>query len=414
MTLEKRNLVEELRGKKEDVLDLFIHVFCFFSVLLIGADKWGIDIGVNLRIDQFILIVFGVLLFIRKDLIITQNIPLFFFVVFSFISFIFSLNKILGVAYLFSIIYNVIFLFVLFDSYVRRYGLFKFIKIFRLTMYAQFLILLCQFALKVVFNFEFSFLPAYGEYMGIPRFNLWFYEPSYLATYLSFWYVIAFYMLLIKKDTTYLLDLGLSGIMIVISTATTGFIALALGFIIVFFIWISKGVNKRTLIFIVSMTVIVIVACIVFKDILAVFVGRLFGGDLDGASGGRIGGYIESLKVWLDKPLFGVGPGNYGEYFGQDNSYVPSNVTLELLATLGLPSTICFYALTFSLIIKVRNINKEKNDYLSNLLYACALGLLVFTVVLQINQGYLRLYHWMIFGVLSGGINYLKKREKVK
>jgi O-antigen ligase len=202
--------------------------------------------------------------------------------------------------------------------------------------------------------------------------------------------------------------------MIVISTATTGFIALALGFIIVFFIWISKGINKRTLIFIASMTVIVIVACIVFKDILAVFVGRLFGGDLDGASGGRIGGYIESLKVWLDKPLFGVGPGNYGEYFGQDNSYVPSNVTLELLATVGLPATICFYALTFSLIVKARKINKEINDYLSNLLYACALGLLVFTVVLQINQGYLRLYHWMIFGVLSGGINYLKKRQRAK
>lgn len=408
MILEKRDLIKQLREKKSDCLDALIHVFCFFSVLLIGADKWGFDVGVNIRIDQFILLIFGFLTMIKGGFYFTKNTPLFLFVALALISTILSLNKVLGIFYFLSIVYNVIFLFYLFESYVKRYGLFKFIRILRATFYLQFLILLFQFALKVVFHYELSFLPSYGEYMGIPRFNLWFYEPSYLATYLAFWYVLSFYMLLIKGDRAYLLDLVLSLMMIVISTATTGFIAIALGFVLVFFMWLSRGVNKRTLIFILSMIVVVIVACIVFRDILAVFVGRLFGGNLDGASGGRLGGYLETVKVWLEKPLFGVGPGNYGEYFGQDNSYVPSNVTLELMATIGVFSTICFYALTFSLISRAKKINRKRKTYLSGLLYACALGLLVFTVVLQINQGYLRLYHWMIFGVISGGIGYIK------
>lgn len=413
MILEKRDLIKELRSKKEDSLDRLIHIFCFFSVLLIGADKWGLDIGVNVRIDQFILAFLGFLLFFKCDLYLTENIPLFFFAVFSAISALLSIDKLYGFFYFVSIIYNIVFLFYLFDNYVRRYGLFKFIKIFRLTMYAQFVILLFQFALKVVLHYELPFLPSYGEYMGIPRFNLWFYEPSYLATYLSFWYTLSFYMFLIKGDKSYLADLILSIMMIVISTATTGFVAIALGFAFVFLIWISKGVSTKTLIFILSMVVVVIVACIIFRDILAVFVGRLFEGNLDGASGGRIGGYIQSLKVWLERPIFGVGPGNYGAYFGEDNSFVPSNVTLELMATLGLPAMICFYAFTFKLIRRAKKINKKNQSYLSGLLYACALGLVVFTIVLQINQGYLRLYHWMIFGVISGGINHVLTKEKL-
>lgn len=411
MILEKRALIRELKEKNREPLDVLIHVFCFFSVLLIGADKWGIDVGVNIRIDQFIILIFFLLMFFRTDLILTQSFSLFFFVIFTFISAILSLNKILGFSYYFSIIYNVIFLFFSFSNYIRKYGLLRLINILRLSLYVQFFLLILQYSLKVLLNYEIPILPAYGEYMGVPRFNLWFYEPSYLSTYLSFFLMVSAYMVMIVGDKSYLFDLFVCFIMIFISTASTGFVALAMVFVVVFYMWIKRGINLKKIITILAMIVALAIFAIIFSDTLNVFVGRLFEGNLSGASGGRIGAWGETLKVWFERPLFGVGPGNYGEYFGKDNSYVPSNITLELMATLGLPATICFYALTVSLVFKAIKINKKQKTYLSSLLYACALALIIFTIILQINQGYLRLYHWMFFGILSGGINSLKLQK---
>ena len=120
--------------------------------------------------------------------------------------------------------------------------------------------------------------------------------------------------------------------------------------------------------------------------------------------------WAETWKVFIENPLFGVGPGNYGLYLGQEAGSVPSNVTLELLATLGIFATIAFYGLTLALCIQAVLLNRKKRNKGSRLLVACAVALLIFSVVLQANQGYLRLYHWLFFGMLSGGIRQLKMR----
>ena len=51
----------------------------------------------------------------------------------------------------------------------------------------------------------------------------------------------------------------------------------------------------------------------------------------------------------------------------------------------------------------VRIYLEDKNAH-NMLLVAWAFGLLTFTLILQANQGYLRLYHWMILGIIEGGI----------
>lgn len=56
-------------NKKEvasSTMDLVIHAFCFISVLLIGADIWGLDVGVNLRYDQVFLGILTILLVINQ------------------------------------------------------------------------------------------------------------------------------------------------------------------------------------------------------------------------------------------------------------------------------------------------------------------------------------------------------------
>ena len=62
------NIYMETNDKSANtfMLDSFIHLFAFISILLIGADKWGIDVGVNLRLDQLFLVILSVLLFLKN------------------------------------------------------------------------------------------------------------------------------------------------------------------------------------------------------------------------------------------------------------------------------------------------------------------------------------------------------------
>ena len=240
--------------------------------------------------------------------------------------------------------------------------------------------------------------------MGIPRFRLWFYEPSFLANYMVVWFSISLYTYLLGNDKSYFKDIIFCALMLILSTSTTGFLGIALVIVIVYLIWICKRVTLRKLLFPIVILVLLGISYFLFNDIFEVFIGRLFKGSLDSASGGRITGWEETFKVFKENPLFGVGPGNYGLYLGEDAGYVPSNVTLELMATLGIFSAIAFYALTLQLIVKAVKIYKHDQNLETKLLVACAIGLLIFTIILQVNQGYLRLCHWMFFGIIEGGI----------
>lgn len=391
-------------------LDFFIDFFCFLSVLLIGADRWGFSaLDVNFRIDQVFLCIFAVLIAVKGEFRITRNLWVIAFAFFSLFSTVFAVSFSRGLLFYFSIIFNIVFLFYTFANYVRIYGLARFIDLWRKTCYVMFLVLFAQFFLKVVFNYEFSFMPGYGEFKDIPRFQIWFYEPSYLATYLSVWFSVAFYMWLIEKRRGYLLDIVLALIMFVISTSTTGFIAIALAVAVIYFVWLARGVDLKKILFFVGIVMLLVLFRVVFSDIYEVFIGRLFNSSLNTASGGRVDGWKESFHVFAQNPFFGVGAGNYGIYLGEGTEYVPTNVTLDLLATLGIFGTVAFYGLTVSLIYHALKVPKDSAN--RELTVALALGLIVFTVVLQVNQGYLRLYHWLFFGVLWGAILQAKQAK---
>ena len=408
------NIYMETNDKSANtfMLDSFIHLFAFISILLIGSDKWGIDVGVNLRLDQLFLVILSVLLFLKNGFYFSYNLWIISFLLFSFISVLFAVSMFRGALYFCSIIYNVIFLFYGFTNYIKLYGIKRFIRLFRMTLYVQFAILLLQFLLKAVFDYELSVLPSYGEHLGVLRFNLWFYEPSYLATYLSFWFALSLYMFLIERNRGYWKDILMVLAMFLISTATTGFLAIILVCVTVYLIWICKSFSLNKLIFPCIVLIGFIIFRVAFSSVYEVFFGRLFDQSLDSASGGRISAWKETWEVFLQAPLFGVGPGNYGLFLGEEAGTVPSNVTLELMATLGIFATLAFYGLSLSLCIRAFIFHSRIRSESSALLAGCAIGLLIFTVVLQANQGYLRLYHWMFFGILNGGLIQLKGRYK--
>ena len=404
MTEGSRAVRHKLADKRLD-LDLFIHLFCFISLLLIGADTWGVELlGVNFRVDQIFLCIFALLLVFKGAYRLTAYGWILAFVFFSFLSTLFAVSIFRGVLFFCSILYNVLFLFYGLASYVRHYGFDMFLRIFRLTMKVQFFILLFQFLLKLVTGYELPFLPSYGEYMGIYRFQLWFYEPSYLATYLMLWFTFSLIQLLLGGKREYVTDVLMCLIMFLISTSTSGFVGIALAVFVVYCMWLSRGITLKKLLFPLLLLVIFLVCLAAFPSVFEVFLGRLFDSSLDDASGGRIQGWAETWRVFLENPFFGVGPGNYGIYLGQDEGYVPTNVSLELLATLGIGGFVAFYGMTCSLCVRAVRLYRREKTKTSFLIMAFAVALILFTIILQVNQGYLRLYQWMCFGVLYGAL----------
>ena len=153
-------------------------------------------------------------------------------------------------------------------------------------------------------------------------------------------------MFLIEGKKRYLKDILMALVMFLLATSTTGFLGIALSCAVIYVIWIVKGFTAKKLIF----PCIVLLGFLVFRfgfsSIYEVFFARLFNQSLDSASGGRISAWLETWQVFIKNPLFGVGPGNYGLYLGKDAGTVPSNVTLELMSTVGIFATIAFYGLT--------------------------------------------------------------------
>lgn len=384
--------------------------FVFLSTLLLGADIFGFSLaGLNVRVDQFFLVIAAALLLLKRSFRLKAPFWAWGLLCLSLVSSVFAVSAIRALAFTASLLFNLVFVFALYASYVRAYGFRPFVKMLRATFIVQAMLLWLQFLLKVVFKIELPFMPSYGEYLGIPRFSLWFYEPSYLVTYFIFWYALSVYMLLVRKAKRYFFDVLLGLSCFIIATSTTGLVGVVVVTAITFLISFFKGITLRKIIVLGLVVIAGVAVFVTFQSVFAVFIGRLFEGNLDVASGGRIGQWAESFGVFLSHPFLGVGPGCYGLYVANDTTVVPSNVTLELMATLGFLAPVFFYGLT--LYLTIIGVSAAKR-YRKPELFGLVIGLWAFTLMLQVNQGFLRLYHWMIFGLIYGAVFDAKKRGR--
>ena len=400
-------------NKRLNVLDKIIDILFAISLLLIGADRWSFQVlDVNIRINQFILILCFIFMLINGKNKIKKCVPMLFFLISSFLSTIFSFSFFRSALFYFSILYNVVFIFYLFSCYIYYYGLKKFMSLFRVTSYVLFSLLLLQAIAFVLFNFKIPFFPAYyNRYYGIPRVSLWFYEPSYLSTYLVFWLSIAMYNVLINANKSFIKDVIMCLLMFALASSTTGYLGFFGVFFVTFLVSLRKGFSWKKFILLIVFIAAIVAAVIVFKDSLNVFLSRIFKYDLDTASGGRVTTMKQGIDVWLGyNPFLGVGPGCYGIYIANDPSQVTNNLSTDLLSSLGILGLITFYSLHIWLIIKgIKIYKKTKNQYLPAML----IGLVFFIILLQANNGYLRLYHWMFLGIIFGTINYLNVEQQI-
>lgn len=380
----------------------------FLCMLFIGSDIFSINIsGYTFRIVQILLLIVTIIFIMKKKYNLSNIFSIFLFILSNMISTMISVNQKGSLLYVFWTLFNYLFIFCLFYSWSTRNENEKIYSLWRKTYIIQGFLIILQFILALmgirILNQQ--------SYFGIPRPALWFYEPSYLATYFIVFFTISLYMYISTGGKKYRNDSIFATIVIGFITSSSGFIGMFISIIICILFAKQKILKKIKNIITILTTFIICFSIIylIYPKIFDVFIGRLFKDGLFVSSGERMSGWSLAFNVFKYNEFFGVGPNAYQSYTGSLTP--PTNVTLEILCCLGIIGLITFSIFILSVLIKgILHLKflDGKNRILAK---AIILSFIIFIIVLQFNQNYLRLYMWMHLGIIAG---LSKKYIKIK
>lgn len=170
-----------------------IKVFLFLSILLIGADRLSFNLfGYTFRIVQLFFVIFAFFDLQKLYKIDLKVLWLYSLIVLPHLfSLFYSYNIIDSLMYLFWVVYNFLFIIVPVINYIEydqkivwNYYMWSFRIVGILTILHSALILM---GIQVPFILN-------NLTLGIPRPSVWFYEPSYLATYMILYFGISLYL----------------------------------------------------------------------------------------------------------------------------------------------------------------------------------------------------------------------------
>lgn len=369
-----------------------IEKIIFFLILLLsGADKYSIEIaGSTFKLVQIIMIF--LLLFSLKKIKMEIKIIIIFipFFLAHLISVLGSFDLKRSIMFCFWYFFNFIFIITLLYSFISKakYKCFKmYMSIFRIIG----TLTIIQF-FSLLAGIKFSFL-NFQEYKGIGRPALWFYEPSYLAMFLSIYYSINLYIYFNKKDKNTLKNLIYSMIYLVFTTSTSAYIILTITpFILTFFIKIKKDTIKTIMLMFTGLILIIALIYIIKKDVVVVFIGRLFESGFSNSSGERTQTIMKGIEVF-NSNKFGIGGGAYEKYLNTHTP--PTNILVEIASTLGILGLIGF--LIFSVCMYIRY--KQTKSIEGRALY---FSLIIAFIMLQMSQNYFRIYIWIQIAMFLG------------
>lgn len=407
-------------------IDKITSIFIFISMVLIGSDRISIHVGgITLRLVQLILVAAVLIMFINKKF---ATVDLIFFSIFlgaNVLSTLFSHDLKSSVLYIIWTIYNYVAVYLLFFSWSRNKKKEYVIDFWILSFIVQTAYVFIQYIMGL-FKVNDPFF-SMQVFQGVYRPAIWFYEPSYLATYFSVFLAISLFLYINIGKKLYRNSMMLSYFSLLIISSSTGYlsIALAVAGTFAFSIFkLDKKKLKRLGITLISMLLILCFTYTFNSNRLNVFVGRMLpkantsqnaknsdsqkdrdkkdfineisDSQLVKSSGGRVNGWKDAFKVFRDHPIVGIGPNAYPKY--SKTNVPPTNVTLEVLANLGIVGFAAFSIFILAIIIRSLKNIKKMNYYQ----IALIISFLIFAIVLQANQNYLRLYMWMQLGIISG------------
>lgn len=260
--------------------------------------------------------------------------------------------------------------------------------------------------------------------------HLWFYEPSYLAIYFSFYFGVSIYLKINCKEKSNI-DLILSILGLLLLTSATAMFALIIGFFASIILSNNKFKNL-ILITVLSLIIYFIGKNYFYDNEYYIMTAKIFENS-DGfkeiisnifhRSGTRIIRFLWGWDAFLNHPIFGIG-------FGADQTYtrifpIPEiaekylkpwesphgnpfvNPLIEALATIGIFGFIFLSYLFLQLLILYKD-SKKILSLESNYARAIIVGVIVMILTLQMEGTFLRYYLWSSYAIAWGMINKLK------
>ena len=383
----------------------------FFSIFLIGSDQFSIHLIGHIRFIQFLLIFFYLKLLIKKKLIVKNE--LIFLLLFLFtasISLFYSNNVTKGIANIIWIAYNYFVIFLIFKYLSMKY----YNTIFRLLVYS--------FRLQII-------IATLLYLLGLQhRAYLFYYEPSYFAIALIPYISIVYYKFKTKEKKYLYFDV----VLILMALVITKSALLLLILLLIIFIYLINNISLKSMITFLLFTVIISILTIINKDYFLLYINNnlllnTFYHIISSNSiqdlvtfliergGNRIPRVHLAWDIFLSHPIFGVGIGNYENYTNliDTSAYLfgnpwdepiygkPAvNIFLELLSSVGIVGFMSFVLFISYLLRKV------KFRYLDTIQKSYMLAFFLTIIVLMFESNYLRLYVWMIMGLLAGSFEH--------
>ncbi len=393
--------------------DLFV-LLMTLSLLTLGSDELAVQVGgMTLKIVFPLLMAAFAALYIRRSKAITFDLTL---------GILFSLWAMAGLASTFQsyqpvkslgyttwILFNFFVIIGLCYNLAREYGPKVALAVWFLVFRIHAFLIFAEIAFKIVSR-------------NFSRPSLWFYEPSYLAIFMTAYFAAALYMFL-RQPRTYRLDFFLATTSMLAITSATGMLGLIFAVLLNFVI-----ARQRIKLLIWSS-----VAVAAFLGILYAFfqgtpyynliAGFLFeGGDLLQVlllrGGNRVVRAMIGWQAFHQHPWLGIGIGADSAYM--DQSAIPdqamqyvrkfinvsegqpfSNIFIEVLGTTGIIGFIPFAGILFFSGYKLVS-NIHKKDQAEAI--AFLIGFFSILVALQVESTVLRYYLWSPLGLALGVI----------
>lgn len=391
----------------------------FLSVFFIGADILSITIaGSNFRFIQFLLPIFAFKLIFYRRIFLNREILAFLLMLFCFsFSLYDSSNLLKSLMYVFWLIFNYFFVYL----YFKYYG-----DLYKKELY-EIIIIVCRLQIIVAI-----ILVVIGVH---ERAQIFFYEPSYFGMFLLiFGSCIAAQVIKNDYSKFFLFDLILFLISLVFTQSMTQSIGV---FFLLICIIILKINNKKQFIYLI---VFLTIFSFVISKLLLLFLGdtnnlliktffNIFTfNDIDSIidfiidrGGNRVPRMLCAFDIWKNNFWTGIGLGAYESYLQNIDTSIylrgiypweesiedrpPINIFLELLSTTGV---IGLFGFVLFFIISGKNLWFLKYDTIS---LSYLLSFITFVFVLNFESNFLRLYFWMIFGLLIGSTSSILKEK---
>jgi O-antigen ligase len=387
----------------------------FLSLLFISADRLSIASPLGtVRFVQVLLVLLFAMMFLKNTIKVTKGVIVFFGVMLLYLSInvMVSHSPIRSTYYLVWFVYNSVFVFVLFSSYIYVRGFEKFERLYLLA----YKIVSCYVILQFILGLFGISDPFFGTNftLSVPRPYIWMYEPSYVATYLTPYFVYSGYNYLSNRMRNYKVDFLLSTVALVFTTSTAGYVVFFGFFLVMLMIHLLRlkigFVVKFCLVSCLLLFFVFIISKLFVPQLFDYFMLRLFKYGIAGSAPVRYRKWFEALEVIKQNPIWGVGIGSYGLYINGDVKNVASNITLEIVAEIGI---VGFAIILFGLLLLFSScLLSECEQMESEKLKALIWSALFLFLILQANQNYMRLYLWLQLAVLYGFVLYVKSKNK--